>query len=208
MTPDNKKEHIALELIQKGTGIISVNKLLERPSDQEHIDEWTQLLAQPIEGPKEVHEIAVVLFRLGKEWAALPTKVFVEVADYRKIHRIPHCSNSILQGIVNLNGELRLCVALHHLLDIELDPISGTHSTTQCRMLFIKNNGEGWIFPADEVFGIHYCDSVQLGNVPVTISKSASNYLKGVINWNGKIVGYLDDELLFYRLKKELHFQA
>ena len=205
MKPEELVDLKSIDYIQQHSGIVSVNKLLERPLEEEHIEEWTQLLAQPVEGPKETHEMVVVIFRLGSELLALSTNVFVEVAENRKIHRIPHRTNSILLGMVNIKGQLQLCAALHELLQIKINAES--EPTITHRMLFIQKNGENWIFPVNEVFGIHYCDSINLTNVPVTISKSSTNFLKGVINWNGKTVGYLDEDLIFNRLNAELGFQ-
>jgi chemotaxis-related protein WspD len=207
MKSEDPEEIQSVDLLQKQSGIISVNKLLDRPLEQEHIEEWTQLLAKPVEAPKEIHEMAVVIFRLGNELLALPTNVFVEVAESRKVHKIPHRSNSILMGMVNVNGQLQLCIALHKLLQIELDPMCSTGPLHPLRMLLIQKNGEKWIFPCNEVFGIHYCDSIHLSNVPITVAKSSANFLRGVINWNERAVGFLDEELLFYHLNKELGFQ-
>jgi len=41
-------------------------------------------------------------------------------------------------------------------------------------------------------------------NVPVNVSKSAGNYLKGVFTWKGKKIGFLDEDLLCYSLKTSL----
>ena len=42
----------------------------------------------------------------------------------------------------------------------------------------------------------------EIENVPVTVTKSSANYLKGIVHWKGKSVAYLDEELLFYSLKR------
>ena len=38
----------------------------------------------------------------------------------RPVHRIPHRSNDVLIGLVNLRGQLQLCVSLHGLLGVEV----------------------------------------------------------------------------------------
>lgn len=190
---------------QKQHRIASINKLLERVSDEEYIEEWTKLLAQQIEIPKETHEIAVVIFRIGHEWLALATKIFVEISENRPIHHIPHSKSPILIGLVNLKGQLQLCFALHQLLEIEFDKESALKKEN--RLLVIQNENDLWAFPVNEVFGIHYSDSILLENVPVTLSKSSTNYFKGLIKWKEYSVGYIDEELLIYSLKKELERQ-
>jgi hypothetical protein len=41
-------------------------------------------------------------------------------------------------------------------------------------------------------------------NVPVTVSKSTANYMKGVITWRDFQVNLLDEGLLLYSLKRSL----
>lgn len=178
--------------------ISSAAILLNRIPDQRYIDEWTILLQTERERTAVFAEISVVIFRLGREWLALATHIFDEIADCRVIHSLPHRTNSIFLGVTNLRGQLRLCVALHNLLEIEQPKnvkITEIQSAYK-RMISIQQKGQNWVFPVNEVHGILRCDSSVLQNVPVTVSKSKANYLRGVIRWEGRDVGYLDEELL------------
>lgn len=206
MHTDKSSNVKSLGNVQKHTGMASVNKLLGRSADVEYIEEWAQLLAQTINGPKELHEVSVVIFRIGNDWLGLSTDVFVEVAETRHIHRIPHCNNPVILGLANLNGQLKICFSLDRLLEIEFEMEEDSLGKVK-RLIVIKKEEEFWIFPANEVYGIHYCESIQIENVPINISKSASNFLKGVLHWNERTVGYLDEDVLFYRLKKEMEKQ-
>ena len=60
--------------------------------------------------------MAVLLFRLQAEWLALPAQVFQEVAERRPVHSLPHRRQGIVLGLVNVRGELLLCVSLARLL--------------------------------------------------------------------------------------------
>lgn len=180
--------------------------LLNRPPDPRYIAEWTELLQTAQERAEITAEISVVIFRLGSEWLALSTQIFAEIADCRLIHRLPHRTNAIFLGVSNLRGQLRLCVALHHLLEIE-QPTEVKLSEIQTvykRMISIQQKGQNWVFPVSEVHGILRCNSSVLQNVPVTVAKSTANYLKGVIRWEGRDVGYLDEELLLESLKRSI----
>lgn len=151
------------------------------------------------------HEEPVVIFRLGNEWLALSARIFAEVSDFKKIHKVPHRDNKTLLGIVNLRGQLKLCVALHHLLELEKNDLGFENSPpSQRRMLAIQNEGEQWIFPVNEVFGIYHVDMSQIENTPITVAKSTANYLRGIISWTENNVGLLDEELIFYSLKRSL----
>lgn len=189
--------------MEKKEQFISANKLLDRPSDDAYINEWTALLQKEKSREEGESENSIVIFRLGNEWLAISTKFFTEIAENRKIHSIPHRSGTILLGVVNLRGQLKLCISLHGLLEIEQQPQTENGHSTE-RMVSIQKEGERWIFPVDDVYGISRFDLNYLENVPVTVAKSTANYLKGVIKWEGKRVGYLDEELLFYSLKRSV----
>jgi len=52
--------------------------------------------------------VSVLIFRLGVEWFGLSAKLFKEVTQTKKIHTVPHRSNQIFLGVVNVRGELLL----------------------------------------------------------------------------------------------------
>ena len=184
----------------------SAFELLDRQVGQDYIAEWTELLQNEQAGTEEAHENSVVIFRLHQEWLALSTHSISEVAEMRTIHSIPHRSGTILMGVVNLRGQLHLCVALDQLLEIEADAAEADaveHTATAYRRLMqIRRRDERWIFPVEEIYGIYRFDMKALQNVPVTVAKSTANFFKGVFIWNNKSVGFLDDELLLSSLKR------
>lgn len=101
-------------------------------------------LAQPA-------RVSVVVFRLGGEWLALPTNVFQEVAEHllspaptsrpaptlegkrgaggagrsgpagHRLHSLPHRRGGLTLGLVNVRGELVICVTVARLLGVEAD---------------------------------------------------------------------------------------
>jgi chemotaxis-related protein WspD len=183
-----------------------VEKLLQRPITKDYQEEWTDVLMKYQEMLEAEKVISVVIFRLSKEWLALPTIFFKEVIQHRPIHHIPHRTGKILLGVVNLEGVLRLCIDLQHLLQITpcFVPCSlrGFHQSD--RMIAIQKEGELWVFLADEIEGIDVWDLSLIENVPINMTKSAANYLKGMMNKGNKRVGLLDEELLFYSLMRNL----
>lgn len=184
---------------------ITGSRLLERTPDEEYLQEWEVLLAKVAEPSKEAQEIPVVVFRLAKEWLALSALVFAEVAIERPIHRLPHLANPLLLGMVNLRGQLRICISLQQLFEIEHSPKEiETPSSSKKFILAVQHDGDFWGFPVDEVEGVCRFEINALENVPVTVVKSSVNYLKGVMIWKGKSVGLIDEALLFYSLKKKV----
>jgi chemotaxis-related protein WspD len=180
--------------------------LFERTPDAEYIKQWTESLQQPPSVEQDSNLLSVLIFRLGKEWFALPTILFKEIAHRRPVHSIPHRRNKIFQGLVNLNGELKLYVALHELLEIDttLSFFSSRLPYQNNRMVAIARGKELWVFPVDEIEGIDQWNLLKIENVPMTISKSAAPYIKGIMNIENKKVGLLDEELLFASLNRSL----
>lgn len=179
------------------------SKLFERTPSPDYLKEWTETLMEPpiVEINKQV--ISVTTFRLGEEWLAIPTNFVKEVTNRRLVHRIPHNKNHLLLGIVNLNGELQLVIALHLLLQMEMTlPTVKPVSYQQERIIAIYKEGEIWVFPVNEIGGIFSWNIDTIENVPMSISKSSANYIKGIIYVDQKTIGLLDAELLFSSLKR------
>lgn len=184
--------------------VISAKMLLDRKSEESYVAEWTALLQQPAALEGESDEQAVVVFRLAGEWLALSTTIFAEVAHTRTVHRIPHRSGFLLLGLLNLRGQLRICVSLHKLLELEEVSQPSSHRRQYARLIAIRKGAEHWTFPVDEVLGVIRFKKGQIQNIPVTVTKSTANYLQGVLQWEDKNVGVLDEELLFQSLRRSL----
>jgi chemotaxis-related protein WspD len=179
--------------------------LFESKPSQDYIEEWTHSLLELESQEPPLNSLSVFVFRLGKEWLALATIYCKEITHRRPVHVIPHRTGKVLQGIVNLNGELELYVALHELLQIETSiDFHASMPYQRNRMMAIIKDGEQWAFPVDEVDGIYKWNLLKIENVPVNVSKSAVNYIKGIMRMENKSVGLLDEELLFASLKRSI----
>lgn len=178
--------------------------LFDRVPSQEYVREMTEALIKEGGAEEAKDTISVLVFRLGEVWLAIQTIYVKEVARRRNPHRLPHRSSAILLGLVNLNGELQLCIALHHLLEIEACKVPFTKRDFHHheRMIAIEKEGDLWVFPVDGIEGIYIWNISEIENVPSNILKSSLNYLKGIVKMGGKSVGFLDDELLFPNLKR------
>jgi chemotaxis-related protein WspD len=166
------------------------------------VSDWTNLLAHEKEDLSAGKESAVI-FRLGREWLALPVHLFKEVTPVRVIHRLPHRTSGILLGIVNMRGEIRLCVSLKVILGIDDEPEEPAEgSRIYKRMAVVEKERDQWVIPVDEIHGIHRYNRAELMKVPVTIAKATVKFTGGMLPWQGKSVGFLDDELLFYSMRR------
>ncbi|HYK88348.1 MAG TPA: chemotaxis protein CheW [Acidobacteriota bacterium] len=161
--------------------------------------DWADFLAQD-RGVHSEGKASAVLFRLGPEWLALSVQRFKEVTPIRVIHRLPHQKNGTLLGLVNIRGEIHLCASLKDVLGIG-DVEEPSHRAVS-RMVLVGKERDQWVVPVDEIYGIHRYNQSELRKVPVTVAKAAVKFTCGMLSWEGKSVGLLDDELLFYALRR------
>jgi len=177
--------------------------LLERDLSVTYQNEWTRVLSEKKE---EVlpNTIAVVIFRIADEWLGLPAKLFEEVIDPERHHQVPHRHNPVLMGVINVHGEIQLCVSLQELLGIAEQKERPSQRNVYKRMIMVNSESGYWVFPADEIHGIVRIHPQIFQNTPVTVSKDKAAFTKALFKWNDKDVAFLDDELLFYYLNKSV----
>lgn len=185
--------------------------LLNRPLSPGYRDEWARHFAQArtdvAVGNAEGSAFqTVVVFRLSEEWLALPVGSFQEVAELRSIHSLPHRRNSAVLGIVNVRGELLVCVSLAKLLGIEDRKTAdrGLRTSAFPRLIVVGNGDKRIAFGVDEMHGIYrYKQSDQLA-VPGTVGKASSSMTAAMISWRERAVGCLDGALLLAMLDRAI----
>lgn len=178
-------------------------QLLERSLSNDYRREWALHFARP-KAALAPGAISVVLFRIGTEWLALPTSSFLEVAELRKVHSIPHRRKGTLLGLVNVRGELVVCLSLARVLGLKHAAKAEGERTVYERLLVASWQSHRVVFPVDEVHGVHRFDPDQLREPPATLSKSGTSYTKGVLPWQGRLTICLDAELLFPALSESI----
>jgi len=188
--------------------------LLERTASPEYLKEWTDVLAENSslntglgEGTlvRAADTISVIIFRLGSERLALPVSILQEVTPPCKMHTVPHRSDNLFLGILNIRGETLLCTSLTHLLGLEAIADTESTSLTSTRRLIVAGRYQNkWVFPVDEIHGIYRFHLDEFKDAPVVVSKASETYTKGVFTWQDKKVNFLDCELLFYTLNRKI----
>ena len=190
--------------------------LLEREPPFDYLDEWTAVVAVPQEEPasafaqqtafrigRAADTLSVIIFRTGSERFALPVRVLQEVTPPCVIHTLPHRSNDLLLGLVNIRGEILLCASLGHLLGLETST-NPPSSRMNRRMLVVGQKDSKWVFPVDEVHRISRIHLKELKAVPVVVSQANETYTLGVLDWQNEKVNYLDAELLLDTLARRI----
>ncbi|MEH1923526.1 chemotaxis protein CheW [Nostoc sp.] len=204
--------------------------LLERSIAENYRHEWTQLLAESrvdeksFSGLPTTQTLTVVIFRLQREWLALSAQIFKEISPPSVVHTLPHRRNQILRGLVSIRGELRLCISLSHLLNLEVadTPVQTLTPVVYPRMVVLEKAGNTWVFGVDELYGVHRFHRDELQDPPKSLTQT---YTKGLFHWQSGVsqerflscgtlrerratlthsVSYLDDELLFTTLARKV----
>ena len=183
----------------------------ERRAPEGYLADWSQWLtestgdglrgnASEADGESLLSQdevVSVLIFRLGQEWLAFRTKTIAEVTVPRPVHRIPHRSNAILTGIVNLQGQVQLCVSLHGLLGATVSPAPSP------RLVVLRDadRAENWVFAADQVLGVRRVPRSQWRSVPSNLINPAVGFSQAVLSWNERSVGLLDEQRVFTALR-------
>ena len=178
--------------------------LLDREPPPEYQNEWADILKEGREKlDKRGH--LMLIFRIGNEWLMIPVKILKLITESRKPHRIPH-RGGILEGIVNVDGQLLLLISLGRLLNI-----SDTLSDTGCdkykcfeRMIVMEKNGLTWGFSVNEILEITRVDPETFKELPITVAHAPTRHVKATVFIDGKHVAVIDEDLLFDALNRSL----
>jgi chemotaxis-related protein WspD len=181
-------------------------KLLDAYAPENYLTDRTAHFAAATADAEDGETRSVVIFRVASEWLALPTAVVVEVANLLPIHSLPHRPNNVVLGLASVRGELLVCVSLGQVVGAEPAAAAGKghRSSIYRRLLVIRRDAVRVVCPVDEVHGIHRFHPRELTGVPTTVGKATTTYSTALLPWQGHTVGTLDDQLLFYTLRRSL----
>ena len=148
--------------------------------------------------------LSVLVLRVGPEWFALRSLVFHEVAAHQKAYVLPFRSGALLAGLVNINGELLLCISLEAALGL---PVEGkVNAGGRPRLCVVGNGRERFAFGVDEILDVRRVPRAQLRPVPVTLAKSPSAQTASCFELDGRNIGLIDEQRLFDSLDRSLRW--
>lgn len=179
-------------------------RLLDRDIPDGYREEWTARLAN-IQETGKVETVSVVIFRLREELLALKTVYFQEAVEAAVPHDIPLRTGEVFKGIVNVNGELILCVDLAALLGITgAEGRAAADGKVYPRLVVVSRDGQRFAFIADDVLGVHRFPITNLQELPATVSRSIRALTAGILPWQETTAGLLEEERLFAALGRSL----
>lgn len=176
---------------------------LDRALPEGYLEERTAVMAQQKEMARS-GTLSVMVFRLAEEKFALKTVFFQEASEMSPVHTLPLRVNRVFRGVVNINGELLLCVSVTDLLDLTSETRDDAPRKVCNRMMVVSREGHRFVFPVDEILGVHRIVPEDLKEVPATLSRSARGLTRGIFALEGRHVGLLDEDLFFAALGRSL----
>jgi chemotaxis-related protein WspD len=178
----------------------------DRSAPAGYLESWREILEEPA-AETAAETTGVLVFRLEKEWFALPTTALVEVTTVRPLHGIPHRAGGGLAGLVNIRGQLQLCLSLHALLGLAGGPAapSPTAEGVTSRLLVLEEGSDAaadrWVVGADEIAGVHRLGRADARAVPSTVSQAQARCATALFAWQDRTVALLDEARVFEGLR-------
>jgi len=169
----------------------AAREFLDRPSPEGYLEEVSRRLAEPA-ADRRLSSWSGAVFDLGGQTLAMETNAVVEVAEARTVHRVPHRTNRLFRGLVNIHGHLELCASLRGLLHADGSDAGGASGRASARLMVVERQGRRWVFLVDEVFGVHRFSKDDATEAPATSLRGASSYVEDVLVWGERRVGRLD----------------
>lgn len=191
--------------------------LFERATPEGYLGDWLERLAKPPSHREaEKDAVMVAVFRLGNEILGLPAKVLRVVVPPNSVHHIPHRSDSIFRGLVNVQGKLLLCVALGELLHLHGQALAiadRPHDQRQKgrekeepvpRMVVMERKDSTWAFTVDEFYGVEKFLTTDQTNLPSLSSQTLESFTQHILLWGDRHVSYLDAQQVFESLRQHI----
>ncbi|WP_432382880.1 chemotaxis protein CheW [Duganella sp. P38] len=177
---------------------------LQRPVGDDYKKEWAAHFRQAASDTQQ-QDASCPVFRIGREWLSLPTRMFVSVAPTARPHRLPHRASRGLSGIVNVGGTLYPCMSLAELLGIDdSEGEAATNRHTFARLLLTQWEAQAYALPVADLHGILRYAAATVQAPAATINKGLSRFLTGVITHGDMRIGMLDEALIGYQLARTL----
>jgi chemotaxis-related protein WspD len=169
--------------------------LYDRESTVESTGEWHQSSnGQDIPRP-------ALVFRLGQQWLGLPPALVAEVAARQPIRRLAHRTTGRLEGVVNVRGELHLCVSLGELLGLG----TRVENSATGRMVLVRDgDSQVLAFRCEEVLGLQHFPGDSMQPAPDTLAEPLRECVEGLFPLKAGHVAMLKGEAVLNLLEQAL----
>ena len=139
-----------------------------------------------------------LVFRLGQQWLGLSPALVAEVAANPPVRRLAHRTDGRIEGVVNVRGELRLCVSLVELLGL------GRRGSAppSARLVLVEDASGPLAFRCDEVRGLLPYTEDSMQAPPDTLPSPLDGCIQALLPSSYGHVALLDGEAVTRLLRK------
>lgn len=107
------------------------------------------------------HDVALLPFRTGPVWLAIPALLAKEILDTRPPLPLPGAPAHVL-GLVNVRGQALPMLDLAAFLDLPRDAAGGSASAALPRLIIVETGGMSVAVPCQEVLGVVAAGEVEV----------------------------------------------
>ncbi|MBU5488449.1 chemotaxis protein CheW [Clostridium sp. MSJ-8] len=134
----------------------------------------------------------IVVFKLGDEHFAVETEKVQAINDMMEVTRVPK-SPKYIKGLINLRGSIKSLVDINLLLNLKT-----VNEPNTIIILKVQEEEIGiTVDEVEEVLDIDEKEIQQLENSNTGATNANSQYIRGIINVEGKLLTIIDiDNLL------------
>lgn len=181
--------------------------LFEREAPEGYLDEWNEILSKGKDS-NYFTENSYLFFRVCTEWFAIQIKNITYITELKTVHSLPGKTTTLLKGLTNIRGELKVVVDIKSVLNIDQNEnyLADSSKKVYKRMCVLSIEKDVWVFEVDEIMGIKKIQNESISPVPSTIKKSSANYLLGILHKDDDtFVGILDEKKMYMSINKNIY---
>ncbi len=169
----------------------AARRLLDRESPLE-VDDGLQDLRRGASAS------TALVFRLGQQWLGLPPALVAEVAANPPVRRLAHRTDGRIEGVVNVRGELRLCVSLVELLGLG----RRGNAPPSARLVLVEDDSGPLAFRCDEMRGLLPYTEDGIEAPPDTLPAPLDACVKALLPFGAGHIALLDGDAVSRLLRK------
>lgn len=161
---------------------------LQQPIPPGRREEWATLFAAKLHDEKVGITRRLFLFRLQNEWFGIDPAALAMTIPHVKARQLPHQRGKIVEGVINADGRVILCLSLERFAGVQGSSTAGAGR----RMLIFS--WHKWLFAAavSEILGVEDVAVEEGGALPESANEALRKCSKGIVLHQGRAVVVLD----------------
>ncbi|WP_413699452.1 chemotaxis protein CheW [Psychromonas sp. KJ10-10] len=153
---------------------------------------------------KNINNTSYTFFRIALEWFALPTNNIISVINPSPVCKIPHMSNTIIEGIGYYQSHSMLIINLDkYILSTKPDSQTTINKKEYLRFLLVQSRLGKLAIRVNELWGTERCsqENVRIANIPG--DQANSSVVSHRITYQNGQASLIDSDALNQLIEKQ-----